>query len=450
MSSSLFRIDKHVLPCQHIRGYPRATANEQEDVLHLAIKQYTPLDNFSPKSGDITIIGAHANGFPKELYEPLWDEILRRTKQAGFSIRSIWIADVAHQGESGVLNEGKLGNDPSWFDHPRDLLHMVNHFQSQMLRPIIGIGHSMGGQNLVSLALIHQRLFETLILIDPVIRRFNPANYALAKSSAFRRDCWPSRAAAAEAFKKNKFYQTWDPRVLDCWIKHGLRDLPTLLYPSSSSTPSTPISTPTPPKSQGVTLTTTKHQEVFTFFRPNFPPLPSEPVSNPSSHMTSTAQPCFNRYTHPDITPTANLQSPFYRPEPIITFHQLPNLRPSVLYIFGSLSNLSAPESREDKLAMTGAGVGGSGGTKEGRVKEVVIEDAGHLIPMEKVGETAENVTQWVGGEIERWRGLEKLREQEWEGKEGVQRSIMGERYLNLLASSGPGLAKRRVPAEKL
>ena len=337
---------------------------------------------------------------------------------------------------------------------------MVNHFRSQMPRPIIGIGHSMGGQNLVSLALTHQRLFETLILIDPVIRRFDPAmvNYEPAQSSAFRRDRWPSRAAAAEAFKKNKFYQTWDPRVLDRWIKHGLRDLPTLLYPSPS-TPSTPYSattttepilTLTPPKPQGVTLITTKHQEVFTFLRPNFPPLPSEPVSNPSSHMISTAQLGFNRYTHPDITPTANPQSPFYRPEPVITFYQLPNLRPSVLYIFGSLSRLSTPELREDKLAMTGVGVGGSGGTKEGRVKEVVIEDTGHLIPMEKVGETAENVTQWVGGEMERWRELEKLREQEWEGKEGVQRAMMGERYLDSLASGVPGLAKRRVLAEKL
>ena len=99
---------------------------------------------------------------------------------------------------------------------------------------------------------------------------------------------------------------------------------------------------------------------------------------------------------------------------------------------------------------MTGVGVGGSGGAKEGRVKEVVIEDAGHLIPMEKVGETAENVTQWVGSEMERWMESEKLREQEWEGKEGVQRSMLGERYLDLLASSVPGLAKRRVPAEKL
>ncbi len=45
------------------------------------------------------------------MYEPLWDEILLRAKEAGIGIRGIWIADVAHQGASGVLNEGKLGND---------------------------------------------------------------------------------------------------------------------------------------------------------------------------------------------------------------------------------------------------------------------------------------------------------------------------------------------------
>jgi len=47
----------------------------------------------------------------QELYEPLWDEILHRSNQNGFMIRGIWIADVVHQGQSGVLNEGKLGND---------------------------------------------------------------------------------------------------------------------------------------------------------------------------------------------------------------------------------------------------------------------------------------------------------------------------------------------------
>lgn len=65
MSSSLFRVEEHVVPCQHIRHYPRATMSDREEVLHLAVKQYTPLDNPDPKPGDVTVIGAHANGFPK-------------------------------------------------------------------------------------------------------------------------------------------------------------------------------------------------------------------------------------------------------------------------------------------------------------------------------------------------------------------------------------------------
>ncbi|KAJ9493847.1 hypothetical protein H2202_010702 [Exophiala xenobiotica] len=61
------RVVEHVMPCQHIREYARALANEQETVLHLHVKQYIPIDNPSPQPGDVTIIGAHANGFPKEL-----------------------------------------------------------------------------------------------------------------------------------------------------------------------------------------------------------------------------------------------------------------------------------------------------------------------------------------------------------------------------------------------
>jgi hypothetical protein len=65
MPSSMFRITEHVVPCQHIRQYPHGTRGEQEDVLHLSVKQYTPLDNLNPQKGDVTLIGGHANGFPK-------------------------------------------------------------------------------------------------------------------------------------------------------------------------------------------------------------------------------------------------------------------------------------------------------------------------------------------------------------------------------------------------
>jgi|TARA_R110002003_G_scaffold30_2_gene1799 hypothetical protein len=113
MSSQYYRIDEHKIEASHIRGFPRSTATNQEEVLHLAVKQYTPLNNY-PKPGDITIIAAHANGFPKELYEPLWDELLKVCGQYGFGIRGIWIADVVHQGWSSVLNEDKLGNDRAY------------------------------------------------------------------------------------------------------------------------------------------------------------------------------------------------------------------------------------------------------------------------------------------------------------------------------------------------
>lgn len=63
--SGSFRVVEHVLPSQYIREYPAATANEQEETLSLAVKQYIPLDNPNPQPGDVTIIGAHANGFPK-------------------------------------------------------------------------------------------------------------------------------------------------------------------------------------------------------------------------------------------------------------------------------------------------------------------------------------------------------------------------------------------------
>ncbi|KAL6703180.1 hypothetical protein ACN47E_010109 [Coniothyrium glycines] len=415
MSSGFFRIDEHQIDASHIRGFPRATSTTQEEKLQLAIKQYTPLDNTNPKSGDITIIAAHANGFPKELYEPLWDELLKRCRKHGFNIRGIWIADVVHQGWSSVLNEDKLGNDPAWLDHSRDLLHMVNVFRDQMPRPLIGVGHSMGGCQLANLALLHPRLLESLILIDPVIQgkvSLN-GNIAPAAASARRRERWPSREEALKSFKKSKFYQTWDPRVLDRWVQHGLRDVPTKLFPDA--------------KAPEVTLTTTKHQEVMTFLRPNFPARPGD--TEPSSAGFTLSNPKVNRRTHTDITPYEDEQSPFYRGESTIVFKQLPSIRPSVFYIFGSLSFLTNDAIIEEKLAMTGSGVGGSGGRAEGRVASVMVQDAGHLIPMEKVEESAEHISKWLEKDMARYWDWERKTEAEWAGSKGFERSLLSERF---------------------
>lgn len=58
----------------------------------------------------------------QELYEPLWEEIYERSKTFDFRIRSLWMADVSHQGMSGVINEHNLGNDREYSHFSLDQL----------------------------------------------------------------------------------------------------------------------------------------------------------------------------------------------------------------------------------------------------------------------------------------------------------------------------------------
>lgn len=317
---------------------------------------------------------------------------------------------------------------------------MVNHFRSQIKAPIIGIGHSMGGANLVNLSLMHPRLFTSLVLIDPVIQRLPnvSGNFMPAKASSVRRDRWPSREAAEIAFKKSKFYQSWDARVLDLWLKYGLRDLPTYLYPSSAAgsgpqssatnparTSSDDGTTPTPPLGREVTLATTKHQEVLTFSRAS-PPESYSPSAYPQPGLPSSL-------THPDFDPSVALPSPFYRPEAFATFHRLPFVRPSVLYIFAEHSALSDEPLKADKLAHTGTGVGGSGGVRAGRVKSVTMPEVGHLIPMEAVRGTAEECVKFIGPEVVRWAAEREMVQREWEKVPRRERGLMSREFAKVI-----------------
>jgi hypothetical protein len=149
----------------------------------------------------------------------------------------------------------------------------------------------MGGFHLATLSLIHPRLLSNLILIDPVIIKYEDAsNVAAARASTFRVDLWNSREDAEKSFRRSKFFQSWDERVFQKWIEFGLRNVPTFIYPERTG--------------KGVTLSTTKHQEVFSFFRPNFP------------GKDENGEDLMTRESHPDLDLTTGALYPFYRPEP--------------------------------------------------------------------------------------------------------------------------------------
>ena len=41
----------------------------------------------------------------------MWEDLYKCLQSRGHAVRNIWIADVAHQGKSGIRNERNLGND---------------------------------------------------------------------------------------------------------------------------------------------------------------------------------------------------------------------------------------------------------------------------------------------------------------------------------------------------
>ncbi|OJI81626.1 hypothetical protein ABZX51_002087 [Aspergillus tubingensis] len=393
MSTAKFRVTEHIIPACYVREYAGSTV-DQEDVLHLHIKQYTPRHLPNPVPADaVTIIAVHAVGFPKELYEPLWDELLARSAHSNFHIRGIWIADVANMGMSGVLNEDKLSMDCSWMDHPRDLLLMINHFRDQMPRPLVGVGHSFGGTIITNLALMHPRLLTSVILFDPVIQRLppkmgfgadppGPVNFAL-----WRDDVWPNRAAAAAGYKK--VFKKWDPRCLELMVQYGFRDLPTALHPDLPDN----ADAAHPP----VTLTTTKYHDVLGQIRERF-----------HAGMTD-GQAQLDRSTHADVDPYVAVL-PVYRPEPPSTFHRLPSLRPSALFLLGEASYLNLKDLREG-IKSCGQGVGGSGG--KDKVKEVTLPKQGHFFAFEVVGETANRCASWLDEVVRGYRDTER----EWREK---------------------------------
>lgn len=235
--------------------------------------------------------------------------------------------------------------------------------------------------------------------------------------STHRRDIWPSRKAAAESFSRSPFYKAWDSRVLERWVKYGLRELPTLIFPDAPDPTAKHESSQETGDGRPVTLTTTRHQEVFTFSRPNY------------DYNTETEKPVSVIET-PDLLPNGPNAHPFYRMEPNYIFTQLPRVRPSVLYVFAGESFMCRPSMMQEKLENTGTGQGGSGGVAAGRVKSILLEGKGHLIAQEAVTECADAATGFLGKELERWRVEEAAFQKMWSGKSLVEKSTVDARWV--------------------
>lgn len=232
--------------------------------------------------------------------------------------------------------------------------------------------------------------------------------------ASFRSDVWPSREVAEASLKRNPMFKMFDPRVFNNYVKYGLRELPTAIHP----VPKQSRMAAEPSSSVPVTLTTTKHQEAWSYTRANFAPLPVD-RSDYKEHQMS-----------PELDPTAEGSYVFVRAETILTFRRLPELRPSVLWVYGSHSPVNYPSLCSDKMKITGTGAGGSGGAPHEKVKQAVVQGTGHMMPFEKVSECADAISGWVVKMLDSYKAEKEFYSKHTSGKSDKDMTVLSKQWL--------------------
>jgi pimeloyl-ACP methyl ester carboxylesterase len=97
---------------------------------------------------------AHANGYPPRGYSPLLEALTPHYHVTAMLARSLW--------------QGTEPNLQNWHPFVDDL---VQAFDEQNYRGVIGVGHSLGGVVTLAAALKRPEFFRAVILLDPVLFR---------------------------------------------------------------------------------------------------------------------------------------------------------------------------------------------------------------------------------------------------------------------------------------
>lgn len=103
----------------------------------------------------------HANGYPPECYQPLFEHLKTQYRVFGMKLRPLWPA--ADRNEIA-----------SWRPFSDDLLRFLSSIGPDS---VIGMGHSIGGIVTLRAALREPARFRAIVLLDPVL--FHPARLIL-------------------------------------------------------------------------------------------------------------------------------------------------------------------------------------------------------------------------------------------------------------------------------
>lgn len=158
----------------------------------------------------------HANSYSANLYQPFLEPLYGDYK--------VLAPDLPGHGSS-CWN----GRIQSWIDLAD---HFTRHFeQNPPKKPLIGMGHSIGGIVIMLMSINRPEWFSKVILLDPVLLpkyilwimhglRFTSLSHLipLAKAADRRRVLFSSRQEALNHYSRKKVYSQWEPQFLEAYV----------------------------------------------------------------------------------------------------------------------------------------------------------------------------------------------------------------------------------------
>ncbi len=159
---------------------------------------------------------SHANGFPAVCYRKFFGYL-----EPDFRISSI----------------NCIGHDPDYpvtEGWPHLVAQLVDHLSTQVRRPVVGVGHSLGGYLTFLAAVQRPELFKCIILLDaPIIGYFKGTAFGMLKrlgladritpahATRERRRDWPSVEDMLAHFRRKKLFRHFDPDCLRDYAELG-------------------------------------------------------------------------------------------------------------------------------------------------------------------------------------------------------------------------------------
>ncbi|KAG7415913.1 Alpha/Beta hydrolase protein [Fusarium sp. MPI-SDFR-AT-0072] len=214
----------------------------------LVAKRYTPTNQVNKSGQGVTLLTLTGMGVPKEMFEPMLEDLLPRLRKSGVKVEEVWAIDMPISGQTAKANSaGYLYANEK--DIVRDLLLFLTAYlpvqpgeelpkhlpprtttdqaQQPTRQNLHVFAHSLGAQAAILASVHAPNIFSSLMVVDPAMIPAGKINDAMTKlpKEIFclgLKENFPDRNAVENAIRENKRTRNWDERAIRMFTQHGL------------------------------------------------------------------------------------------------------------------------------------------------------------------------------------------------------------------------------------